>query len=205
MDTFSCTCRGENSNCFRCFGTGLVEKPLPGVGRPHRNLAEAAAAAAAAGKNESTKQDRAPRARRKKKAQLNTYVAQLPIYIKCPDCGEVVRHLNKHKRLRHDATVNAEVRRTVTLTKCQKCGVLVKNLSKHQKKAHGNGSEDSRVAAKKKSKPIQGTTQVENLTSFAVRETRERDAKHGWGGAFRDHGKFGSYPSYDDMDDESFA
>lgn len=199
MDTFSCTCRGENNNCFRCFGTGLVDRPLPEVGRPHRNLAEAAA------RNESTKQARTPCAQRKKKAQLNTYVKQLPVYIKCPDCGEVVRHLNKHQRLRHHTTVNAEVRRVVNLTRCQKCGVMVKNLSKHQKKVHGKGSEELRIAARKKSRPIQGTSQVENPTSLAVGETRERDAKHGWGGAFRDHGQFGSYPSHDDMDDESFA
>lgn len=137
--------------------------------------------------------------------QFNRLVTQLPVYIKCPDCGEVVRHLNKHKRIRHDTTVNAKMRPSPQLTKCQKCGVMVKRLSKHQDKAHGNGSEESRVAARKKSRPIQGTFQVENLSSSAVGETRERDAKHGWGGAFRDHGQFGSYPSHDDMDDESFA
>ena len=177
----------------------IGRKAIPGRRQAHRNLAEAVA------RNEIAKQDRAPRVHRKKKSQLYTNVIQLPVYTKCPDCGEVVRHLNKHKRLRHDITVNAKMLPAPHLTKCQKCGVMVKHLSKHQDKVHGNGSEESRVAARKKSRQSQGTFQVENLSSSAVTETRERDAKHGWGGAFRDHGQFGSYPSHDDMDDESSA
>lgn len=39
MDKYDCTCGGLNGNCFRCFGTGLVESSVPIVGRPHRVLA----------------------------------------------------------------------------------------------------------------------------------------------------------------------
>lgn len=35
MDKYDCTCGGFNGNCFRCFGTGLVESRAPIVGRPH--------------------------------------------------------------------------------------------------------------------------------------------------------------------------
>ncbi len=251
MDTFPCPCRGENSSCFRCFGTGLLEKPLPEVGRPPRNLAEAAAS------SNSTKNYQAPRPHRKKKALTDTYIGQLPVYRKCPDCGVVVRHLNKHKRLRHDTTVNTELRPTANLTKCQECGVMVKNLLKHKKKAHGIAGERSQATARNKPKLGQiipqvaqhspsggnrsGSSLIQANKSSVVNQftsrTRKnsavekhkdqdieghtspkkylmltdsdadikRDAKYGWGGAFRDHGQFGSYPSHDDMDDESFA
>lgn len=36
MDKYDCTCGGLNGNCFRCFGTGLVESSAPIVGRPHK-------------------------------------------------------------------------------------------------------------------------------------------------------------------------
>ena len=38
-----------------------------------------------------------------------------------------------------------------------------------------------------------------------VEKPSNPDAKYGWGGSFRDNGQFGSYPSHDGMDDESFA
>ena len=37
------------------------------------------------------------------------------------------------------------------------------------------------------------------------RDTINLDGSRYWGGAFRDYGKFGSYPAYDDMGDESWA
>jgi hypothetical protein len=39
MDEYDCTCGGLNGNCFRCFGTGLVESSAPIVGRPHKIVA----------------------------------------------------------------------------------------------------------------------------------------------------------------------
>jgi hypothetical protein len=38
MDKYDCTCGGLNGNCFRCFGTGLVESSAPIVGRPHKTV-----------------------------------------------------------------------------------------------------------------------------------------------------------------------
>jgi hypothetical protein len=38
MDKYDCSCGGLNGNCFRCFGTGLVQSSAPAVGRPHRAL-----------------------------------------------------------------------------------------------------------------------------------------------------------------------
>ncbi len=29
MDSYPCTCAGDNSNCFKCYGTGLVRRPAP--------------------------------------------------------------------------------------------------------------------------------------------------------------------------------
>lgn len=45
----------------------------------------------------------------------------------------------------------------------------------------------------------EGGSMLDSLES----PTRNLDAKHQWGGGFRDNGQFGSYPLHDDMGDES--
>ena len=146
LDSFPCTCRGENSSCFHCFGTGVVSKPLLAIGRPHRNLSEAAA------RNEIAKYEQPTRARAKKKSRSNNVADQAPVYTKCPNCGEVVRRINRHRRLMHGIVVAPEALPSANLTECEECRAMVKNLPKHKKKAHGPAAKSYRNSTGKKSK-----------------------------------------------------
>ena len=92
------------------------------------------------------------RARATEKARSNNVGAQAPIYTKCPDCGEVVRRIFRHRRLRHDVAVALEALPTANLTKCEECRAMVKNLLKHKKKAHGPAAKSYRNSTGKKSK-----------------------------------------------------
>ena len=58
-----------------------------------------------------------------------------------------------------------------------------------------------------KPKPSTAITRTDDrdARTKAVEKPNNLDAKYGWGGSFRDNGQFGSYPSHDGMDDESFA
>lgn len=107
------------------------------------------------------------------------------------------------------------------LTKCTDCGANVKNLRKHQRKAHtakasikiadrarsrSTRSTPAKIPSKtpiRKDQPKQQAFGETSRVDIDCRSLAVLDAKHHWGQSFRDHGNFGSYPSHDDMDDES--
>lgn len=234
MDQFPCPCRGETPNCFRCFGTGLIPNPVPLVGRPHRDFAQAALEAESkrgkprkkvklSRKIISGNKEAPPHAKVDKKPQIE-FTA--PSYKKCPDCGLVLRSksLGKHRRNVHGVDENgvvidvkpASVRE---LQRCSVCGVMVKNQEKHFKKAHNKKRVSPSVPLQDKSSVIR-SKKVQSQRKISVAQQSKQvtqagpgntasfrdeklDATHGWGPAFRDHGQFGSHPSYDSMDDES--
>ncbi|WP_138513230.1 hypothetical protein [Rhodoferax bucti] len=90
MDNYNCTCNGLNTNCFHCYGTGLVENATPMVGRPQRNLANAV--------NSSKKQNL------KKRPPAPAKTRE---YTNCKQCGTLVRasrlqqHLQKAHPVKH--------------------------------------------------------------------------------------------------------
>lgn len=104
------------------------------------------------------------------------------------------------------------------LQQCPHCSVPVKNLAKHLKKVHtAPETAPKKDAIKPARKYLNLTNQM--LPSMRNESAQRRpshqgkkdhhdtipdlDASRGWGGSFRDHGQFGSHPTFDAMDDES--
>ena len=107
------------------------------------------------------------------------------------------------------------------LTKCTDCGANVKNLRKHQSKAHTAKAPSKSESRPRSSNILSARSKIPSNTPIERNQPKRQafgetlrvdidsrsltnlDAKHQWGQSFRDNGEFGSYPSHDDMDDES--
>jgi len=109
---------------------------------------------------------------------------------------------------------------------CHLCSAVMKNkqrLLAHINRVHGSipASKKSKKLQRSTSKKLSGTNSSKRTNALEkntfsrstgnseIRSVYERpekmDATRGWGGSFRDHGQFGSYPVHDSMDDESFS
>ena len=69
-------------------------------------------------------------------------------------------------------------------------------LDVHKQRAHG--INDGRIA--KSSTHLVALTGV-HAPDLEVSQQDKLDATNGWSGSFRDHGQFGSHPSFDASDD----
>lgn len=306
MGVYHCICGGGNSNCFRCGGTGVVSGPTVAVGRPHRNLAQAASQQVPLISKPPQNQC-APEAgayvrlsyakpclscgepisdRVQHLCSINSLHSRSPRPSKtkppsanCPVCGVKVSNPERHIKRAHPDLVLAPAQPLaqarnggLQLQRCQVCGVSVKNLNKHQIKTHGRvvrvqDSQTPWALSRRLGIRIQDVHWSSSMTvcplcqvktptptvldahiarahgpkvlwrlKFASRNAQaipakvgflnhhdddkrhhihepatpqafevpqKMDAKYGWGGSFRDHGQFGSYPSHDDMGEES--
>lgn len=198
-----CSCDGLNENCFRCWGTGMVEpKTLPVTG-PKGDCFP-------------------PRTRRVfypveifelPRAPAKT---QTPL-VQCPHCGigvnskQLEKHLLKVHRHIHSLRTTIQVSMNATRDassaryKCDKCPAIFPNAI--QLASHVIGSHGKRVYKKLGQQVSSGMSNA--LAGTETRELTERptnlDAQRHWGSVARDHGQFGSHPSHDDMGDESFS
>jgi hypothetical protein len=299
LSSISCSCDGENPNCFKCWGTGMVSAAVGQIGRPHRNLAEAAQMAPEAptntsgpwtspkeghssdnslrfslpkpcvfcghpdsGKSGIHRCEVGPslaelrRRRGKRKAQKDKVVKLPNETVQCPICNislvKLEQHLKKVHAVGSTATNISSVQAGRKLQLCPVCGAMVKSLTKHAKKtghgpmvtlfdkavprskarsnrllpamlncphcrasfpnttqlaSHVAGSHGKRALQNLGYQARSGTIKtVPDSPPHALPERpNNMDAKHGWGGSFRDNGQFGSYPLHDGMDDESFS
>jgi hypothetical protein len=135
----------------------------------------------------------------------------------CPVCAVQVKNLEKHAmRTGHGpkATLfDKAVARSKGITnqlptnsfKCPRCRAIFPNttqLASHVVGSHGKRAFQD-LGYQQRSRSIEAP---DAYSSGPMNERMTNmDAKHGWGGSFRDNGQFGSYPSHDGMDDESFA
>lgn len=136
----------------------------------------------------------------------------------CPVCGVSVKSMQKHARktghtlsgpfakqapqpsLRSPRIVQL---RNGTL-KCGQCLATFPNaiqLDSHMVSTHGKRATKTAVSED----PRTGGRPEKRSRDSIPSTERNLDAKYGWGGTFRDHGQFGSYPLHDSMDDESSA
>ena len=162
------------------------------------------------------------RRRSKRKTQLQQPPKLPKIFTQCPICNVRLTNLEKHQNKVHPvegpAATNPAAQAKNILLRCVVCGVMVKSLAKHYSRTgHGKNlpgvQQTSRKAnTKLPKKPLNAGQRGQVSLSEPVTQTvysqgrdQQLDAKHQWGGTFRDHGQFGSYPSHDGMDDESFA
>lgn len=146
----------------------------------------------------------------------------------CPTCNQWVKNLRKHMdKAGHESRVNLqqspENNKNGTISngigyRCLLCSAVMKNTQKlcaHVSRVHGvmSVAKKSQVQQQNASPHLSKTTipkrapdSTGNDKPNSVYERAEKmDATRGWGGSFRDHGQFGSYPLHDSMDDDSFS
>lgn len=190
METIACSCGGENPNCFKCDGTGLVSKISDQVGRPKTDLAKLA------------------KAKQLQKREVRIVRRKLPPKAEMPLPRDVTAPPSKQ--------VNHEVQKPDfrPYKKCPHCGeiILANRLGAHMDKVHASESRlpvssetflrPDRKAGSQQLKAEEGNSSLQCDTNARL-DNDWFDGKFGWGTAYRDHGQFGSYPAHDDMDDES--
>lgn len=126
MDNFECSCKGENPNCFKCGGTGLVESERGQVGRPaiplgkdflseppkstatsEREKIKVKSSFLSDSEIEGLAQEAYKRAKErivKYKQRLDAKKSQIinaPIWVQCPLCEVKVKRLEKHFMKHH--------------------------------------------------------------------------------------------------------
>lgn len=224
-----CPCGGDNPNCFRCWGTGMFGgkssedstqgsylgsrvKPSPGSGLTQCRECGAYVSGLLA----HMQQDHGPKPRKKvgQSSESKTQKGKtILLAASLARAGSSPKKPPKRSGLR----VSPEL-------KCPKCKATFPNitqLTSHVIGSHGrkayyaldlqaprsleqNRAEHNR-AKNNRATPGRAPTAVEKDTTSPDSANQEQrlDAKRYWGHSFRDHGQFGSYPSHDDMDDES--
>lgn len=271
MDSKPCTCGGENENCFKCFGTGVV--PDEGATFPGSEGGSYGMSGHCSRCGWGQDVGGSHRCRPMFSIANPTLPERPPLAPppNCAICGAEVKEKNmaKHLRQRHGGTsavgylaaqpagsrpqLTADSAPLGALPRCRLCGVAVpKRMSRHLRRVHaqlphlqpcsgpytievidehhvhrGSGvicsvcgiwAETPLVLAVHKQKvhcirslypdePPSNSPRLGAVSPIGSADdgaSREgRDATHGWGGSFRDHGQFGSHAEYDGMDDES--
>lgn len=135
----------------------------------------------------------------------------------CPVCAVQVKNLEKHAMKTGHGPMGSlfdkAVARSKDLTnqrppdafKCPHCPANFPNatqLASHVVGSHGKRAFQN-LGYQERSSSIRPPDACPPGPMFE--RSTNMDAKHGWGGSFRDNGQFGSYPSHDGMDDESSA
>ena len=196
-----CSCDGLNENCFRCWGTGMVEPkaipaPTPKVAcfTPREYFG-----------------DYVPS---KSKAKKSRTKGKKPI-AHCPHCGVGVHKLEDHLLKAHKIVqfTSNDIRGSTPRTKepynaklkCEKCNLHFSSAT--QLASHVIGTHGKRVFKKLGYQAPTGTvnTVPERATTAFTERPANLDAQRNWSAVARDHGQFGSHPSHDDMGDESFS
>lgn len=126
MDNFECSCKGENPNCFKCGGTGLVASTKDQLGRPAPPL----------GKTFLTETPQATPTFERKKVKTGS-----GFYSDAEIAGIAQKRYEKAKeRIEKNKEKLAAEKLTSIPTSvwsvCPFCEAKVKNLDKHYRKSH---------------------------------------------------------------------
>lgn len=233
LDSEPCSCGGDNPNCFRCWGTGMYRgKSFKGSSRGKSSAGSSQGAylgsvasgasltqcrecgAYVSGLLEHLQQAHGPAASKKEDQSAG---------------GKTTRGKTLWLTPRQARSGTPKKRPGILMSpevKCPKCTASFPNITQlgsHVIGSHGlrafyaldlqaprsqvqPGAKKKRAKAKKnRSEPGRVPPPVERGSASPDSAAQEQrlDAKLYWGHSFRDHGQFGSYPSHDDMDDES--
>lgn len=155
MDTLPCSCGGENSNCFKCYGTGLVPSAAGSLGRPK------SAATLSPSSAKSGIRKRAKLAQYQKRPSippdgLSSGKPFKPVSAKtyCPICLQVIPTgtLRFHRRRAHPTAQELlanpassepkQLKVKPSQVTCPLCNCSVRRLDKHIHKAHRDAMPD---------------------------------------------------------------
>lgn len=225
-----CPCQGTNENCYRCDGKGYYDEkdlqPLTRIpfakGRAKENLSNKKKVCPHCGEeifasriNSHIFEIHGITTIRNKPAKPKTAATINRKYlIKCPQCKSMVRndrlkkHIIKvHDKLSDDITINKIYNSlkkpkvdNFTNVKCPKCNTIVRRdeLNVHINDFH------NKLAPNKPNKTSNIEKYKDSLLQYSSHVTKDNDGSKGLHIYREDGGKFGSHPSFDDMDDESF-
>lgn len=158
MDTYSCTCGGENPNCFKCDGTGLVRSPPPPLHPPGRPRSSAAPSR---GVSSATPPRGAPLPAQSHTRRQMGGAQRAPLLepIACPICAinfSKAIELATHLQANHLALSSVLVGKKVTaprkvkvspkLSPCPHCGSPVGNIEKHYNRVHAPSAQARKQA-----------------------------------------------------------
>lgn len=166
--------------------------------------------------------DRRPKAQARHAPQPKQVQKASPPLVCCPACGIQTSNLAKHYRKAHTAEGAA---RRLDRRRRREAEAAKDRLEQLRNKPAGGvratrspdlhplkpplkvrkGGKGKQAPLGQRTRPVESGGPGEPSRFVATRQAdgAARDAKYGWGGSFRDQGQFGSYPSHDDMDDES--
>lgn len=218
-----CTCQGTNENCCRCFGRGYYNDNKFKASYLSSNSIYMKKLDTSADDFLTKPSNSADYTSIKKKSYYTS--CEKERFLKCRYCKDSVRsngmkrHINKvHEQLVSPITnalpQNNPVQKKLSpnsdkqysadkpnkvLIKCTYCKSSVRSdrMKRHINKVHGQPSSTS------KKRIPQSTSKRINFSSEHDDYTQKKIEGSTGFHVFRDHGEFGSFPSFDSMDDES--
>lgn len=223
-----CSCGGNNENCYKCGGWGYIDRistgrqsqPASGSGSEGRHQDVARAVSVSTRSKFSDKHiRRCPLCKQlvdnlmehlQKRHGTSTQRTQ------CEYCHALVRHMARHLKKAHPlksprpTSLEVPARSAVShsstpeLVRCEHCPAMVRHMARHLRKVH-------RLTALSQSSvmPLDSANAGQSTDPrYGVRygiDERVLDATRECSASYRDHGQFGSFPSYDNYDEESSA
>lgn len=245
-----CSCHGNNPDCFRCNGSGMIVAPkehsdaysiaalLPkymteNERKEYRKSLETA-------KRKSEKIEKKPKHKKNNvpnpksvvscvicfKCFLSTFdfTSHLKSHnrVKCTICNiqiaenRLQKHIKKaHTQKEEKPSVNQVVVFSGIHTpkashfpesiRCPHCSLLIlrDRLRHHLELVHSHTSSETQIKSSRKNSRLNEDTSLFNPPRLQG-STNKDDATYGQH-TIRDHGRYGSHPSYDNFDDESKA
>lgn len=219
-----CSCGGENPSCFHCDGTGfnsdgpmrpyralrhfgqLPPKRIEGCApRPTPEIEAAAQALFEAARSRSWRW--LPERQKDRWRQLARDAQRTPPPERRPQYGlQPSKCLVCHRRgcmLRAHQKAAAAEQATLNKPANAKSGDARQRVEPASAGAPGTPVDPVSPPEAAAKRPASQTPGRSVRPDGASGTDDGGDASYGWGGAFRDHGQFGSHPSFDGMDDES--
>lgn len=185
MEKFPCTCRGENPNCFKCDGTGMVARPEPKLVHPGISRVRPVATKG------TSAQAAPPEPARASKGNRGSATHREPIFCRlCERSFVFAADLLEHLREAHSpptvgpivATTRKRSRRA-RLVPCPVCGDPVGDVAKHVARLHTpeglqrrEESKNRRKAAKRKRASLEArsTRPGADVRQAGMRKLEER-------------------------------
>ncbi len=190
MDVYSCTCGGENPNCFKCDGTGLVSKPPPVIHIPGRPRSPLSASTSSGGATPTA----SPTTSRPRYREVQA-PASSASQIRCRLCSVVVENATElllHLRAEHprpfevgganskNTPAPKKKKAAATLRPCPQCGAPVGDVERHYKRIHSpegialKQERKKKARSKAKEGPIQSKIHEQTRRLHEMRRMNPR-------------------------------
>ena len=224
-----CRCQGNNVNCMYCYGTGLLKPSVPSGKNTNKKRKGVIATSDAAmlplfSASSTTKPTNVEN--KSKKASVESkpkkskplLLKSKTVMVKCSVCRVLVSEHNyeRHLKKAHSSPVKRKTDDDCKNTKhasktkkirngfvrCVHCNLLIlkARLADHLERIHRPNRVESIKAQSSQPAPQAGRAKG-IINEKLVSPTKNIDGSYGYH-ILRDHGQFGSHPSFDSCDDD---